>query len=88
MMFLEGLNDIDQKIIALLIENARYTYSQIAEKLGLSRVAIKNHIDELEKKGVIEGYTTILNPQKMSDAISLYFDIETRPESFRRLLRY
>ncbi len=83
MMFLEGLNDIDQKIIALLIENARYTYSQIAEKLGLSRVAIKNHIDELEKKGVIEGYTTILNPQKMSDAISLYFDIETRPESFR-----
>ena len=47
-MYLDGLDEIDQKIITLLIENARYTYSEIGDRLGLSRVAIKNHIDALE----------------------------------------
>ena len=58
-MFLSGLDELDQKILALLVENARYSYSEIGEKLGDSRVAIKNHVDALEKRGVIEGYTTI-----------------------------
>ena len=64
-MFLSGLDELDQKILALLVENARYSYSEIGEKLGYSRVAIKNHVDALEKRGVIEGYTTIINPQKL-----------------------
>ena len=60
-MFLSGLDELDQKILALLVENARYSYSEIGEKLGYSRVAIKNHVDALEKRGVIEGDTTIIN---------------------------
>ena len=81
-MFLSGLDPLDQKILALLIENARYTYSQIGEKLGCSRVAVKNHMDALEARGIIEEYTTILNPQKLGGAVSCYFEIETLPESF------
>ena len=33
-MFLSGLDELDQKIISLLVENARYSYSEIGEKLG------------------------------------------------------
>ena len=49
-MYLNGLEELDRGILALLIENARYTYSEIGEKLGVSRVAIKNHIDALEER--------------------------------------
>ena len=28
-MFLDGLNELDQKILSLLIENARLSYSEI-----------------------------------------------------------
>ena len=80
-MFLSGLDELDQKILALLVENARYSYSEIGEKLGYSRVAIKNHVDALEKRGVIEGYTTIINPQKLGSAVSCYFEIETLPDT-------
>ena len=60
-MYLNGLDELDQKIVQLLIKNARQA---------------------LEKKGVIEEYTTIINPQKISGAMSCYFEIETLSNSF------
>ena len=79
-MYLDGLDELDQKIIRLLIENARISYSDIGEETGISRVAVKARIQALEKRGVIEEYTTIINPQKISGAVSCYFEIETKPE--------
>ena len=79
-MYLNGLDELDQKIIRLLIENARISYSDIGEETGISRVAVKARIQALEKRGVIEEYTTIINPQKISGAVSCYFEIETKPE--------
>ena len=79
-MYLNGLDELDQKIIQLLIENARISYSDIGEKTGISRVAVKARIQALEKKGVIEEYTTIINPQKISGAVSCYFEIEIKPD--------
>ena len=74
-MYLEGLDEQDQKIIALLAENARRSYSELGEAVGLSRVAVKTRIEAMEKKGIIEHYTTIINPQKISGAVSCYFEI-------------
>ena len=34
-MYLEGLDEQDQKIIALLTENARRSYSELGEAVGL-----------------------------------------------------
>ncbi len=78
-MFLEGLDALDQKIVRLLIENARISYSDIGQKIGISRVAVKARIQALEERGIIEEYTTIINPQKISGAVSCYFEIETLP---------
>ena len=73
-MYLDGLDELDQKIIRLLIENARISYSDIGEETGISRVAVKARIQALEKRGIIEEYTTIINPQKISGAVSCYFE--------------
>ena len=70
LMYLNGLDELDQKIIQLLIENARISYSDIGKETGISRVAVKARIQALEKKGIIEEYTTIINPQKISGAVS------------------
>jgi transcriptional regulator, AsnC family len=79
-MYLDGLDELDQKIIQLLIENARISYSDIGKETGISRVAVKARIQALEKKGIIEEYTTIINPQKISGAVSCYFEIEIKPD--------
>ena len=80
-MFFDGLDELDQKILELLIKNARISYSDIGEKIGLSRVAVRTRVQALEQKGIIEEYTTIINPQKISGAVSCYFEIETRPDT-------
>lgn len=84
-MFLEGLDALDQKIVRLLIENARISYSDIGQKIGISRVAVKARIQALEDRGIIEEYTTIINPQKISGAVSCYFEIETQPGSLAQV---
>ncbi len=76
-MYLDGLDGLDQKIVRLLIENARISYSDIGEEIGLSRVAVKARIQALEQRGIIEEYTTVINPQKIGSAVSCYFEIET-----------
>ena len=81
-MFLDGLDELDQKIVSLLIQNARMSYSDIGQQIGISRVAVKNRVQALEEKGIIEEYTTIINSQKISGAVSCYFEIETAPDTF------
>ena len=78
-MFLSGLDDIDRRLVELLIHNARMSYSDLGQAVGLSRVAVKARVRALEERGVIEEYTTIVNPQKISGAVSCYFEIETTP---------
>ncbi len=84
-VFLEGLDELDRKIVELLIENARASYSEIGQKVGISRVAVKARVQALERRGVIEEYTTIINPQKINGAVSCYFEIETQPDAFARV---
>ena len=84
-MFLDGLDKLDQEIVSLLIENARMSYSDIGEKIGISRVAVKARIQALEQRGIIEEYTTIINPQKISGAVSCYFEIETTPNCLAKV---
>lgn len=86
-MFLDGLDALDRQIVQLLIENARSSYSEIGQKVGISRVAVKQRIQALEQRGVIEEYTTVINPQKISGAVSCYFEIETQPDALTEVER-
>ncbi|MFQ9901136.1 MAG: hypothetical protein ACLRWF_05380 [Ruthenibacterium sp.] len=42
-------------------------------------MAVKMRVQALEQRGVIEQYTAIVNPQKLSGAVSCYFELETAP---------
>lgn len=80
-MFLDGLDETDKKIVELLISNARTSYSDIGQRVNLSRVAVSARVQALEQRGIIEGYTAVINPQRIGGAVSCYFEIEIKPES-------
>ena len=50
-MFLEGLDELDQRIVRLLIENARMSYSDIGQQVGISRVAGETKSQGLGERG-------------------------------------
>ena len=85
-MYIEGVDSIDNKIIHLLRNNARMSYSAIGEVVGLSRVAVKNRINALEKKGIIQGYRTIINPCKSTEGLQFTLDMEVQAECLSNIV--
>ena len=56
---------LDSKILQLLNQNARITYADLSPRLHLTANAIKRRIKQLEKSGIILGYTAYIDPTKM-----------------------
>ena len=59
------VDEKDLEIVRLLSENARRTLTEIAERLGISDVAVKKRIDKLGREGVIKKYTVVVEPKKL-----------------------
>ncbi len=75
----------DEKILKLLKGNARMSYQEIGEAIGMSRVAAKKRVKKLEAAGIIRGYNTcIYHP----DEVTVFVDIVTLPGRFEDVLCY
>ncbi|MFC1800722.1 winged helix-turn-helix transcriptional regulator, partial [Nanoarchaeota archaeon] len=61
----EVLDKKDMRILYELDVNARQPISQIAKKVGLSKEVVNYRIKNLTKKGIIEGFYTIIDSAKL-----------------------
>jgi Lrp/AsnC family transcriptional regulator for asnA, asnC and gidA len=61
----KDLDDIDKNILRILQENARTSYREIQDRLGISIGTIHNRISKLKNEEIIEGYTLRLNNVKL-----------------------
>jgi Lrp/AsnC family transcriptional regulator for asnA, asnC and gidA len=74
------VDEIDLAIIKELSENARKAFSEIADKLKLSDVAIIKRVRRLESDGVIRRYALIVDPAKIGYKKISFTGINVRPE--------
>lgn len=83
------MDDIDKKILKMLSANARATLSELAGEIALSLPAISERLKKLEASGVIQQYTTILDPAKLNKHLMalmfLRFDNPKHGDSFAEL---
>ena len=86
-MIFHGLDNLDNTIVNLLLEDGRMSYSDIAEKVGLSRTAVKNRIKSLEESGIIKGYKAVINPENAPEMMTFVTNIETQAEHFEECKR-
>ena len=86
-MIFHGLDNLDNTIVNLLLEDGRMSYSDIAEKVGLSRTAVKNRIKSLEESGIIKGYKAVINPENAPEMMTFITNIETQAEHFEECKR-
>jgi len=63
---------IDEKIVAELTRNARVSYAELAGKVSLSRNAVRQRIERLERQGHIAGYTIIRAGEDTGDVVSAF----------------
>ena len=66
------LDDLDHRILNLLLRDGRVPASQIAETVGLSRPAVAERIEKLERNGVVRGTTVVVDPGAMGDHVTAF----------------
>src|SRR5881394_779891 len=66
------LDELDLRILTLLLRDGRAPASQIAEQVGLSRPAVADRIEKLERQGVIRGTTVVVDPASLGKRITAF----------------
>ena len=71
------MDPADRQILALLTEDGRRTYDDIARRVSLSAPAVKRRVDRLRASGVLEGFTAVIDHSALGDhteaLIELFF---------------
>ena len=75
------IDDIDRRILQLLIENGRMSYVDIGKELNLSRVSIRERVYHLTENGVIEKFTVVINSDKVGKSVSAFFEVDCEPSA-------
>ena len=81
-----GLDQIDNMIVSMLRENARLTFSEIGKAAGISRVAARHRVEQLEKNGIIRGYHADIDLRAMPKGIRFVLDIEAAPGYYTEVI--
>lgn len=75
------LDKIDLKILQALQDNARISYVDLANKVGLSTTPCLERVKRLERKGIIKGYKAILNPKYLRANLLVFVEISLETQS-------
>ena len=59
------MDAVDQRIVAMLVADARASYAEIGAKVSLSAPAVKRRVDRLRSSGVIKGFTAVIEPSAL-----------------------
>jgi len=80
----------DKKILTLLDENSRYSNSQIAKKVGLSKPAVEYRLKRFEKNNIIFSYYAVINFTKLGySQYKLYLKFQnTNLEDEQKIINY
>ena len=69
---------IDQRIISCLVSNARSSYADVGDTVGLSAPAVKRRVDKLLDSGVLRGFTAVVDPEALGWGTEAFVEVHCR----------
>ena len=85
------MDDIDARIVAALIKDARASYALVGSEVGLSAPAVKRRVDRLLATGAITGFSARVDPVAMGWTTEAYVELfcggRTSPEAIGAAVR-
>jgi len=67
--------DVDRLLLAALARDGRASYTELAEKVGLSVSAVHQRVRRLEQRGLITGYRATLDPRQLGLPLTAFVSI-------------
>jgi DNA-binding Lrp family transcriptional regulator len=71
------MDDLNQRILRLLLRDGRSSYADIGNAVGLSVSATKRRVDRLVRDGAIQGFTAVVEPQALGWQIEAVIQLFT-----------
>ena len=71
-------DELDQQIIAQLTENARASFAEIGDEVGLSAPAVKRRVDRLVADGVITGFRAVIDDALLGATTEAFVELHCR----------
>ncbi len=78
---MDNMDEKDRKIIEMLEEDARRSFTEIAKNISVSEATVRKRVEKLEKRGIIEGYTTDVNPESLGYNTIALLGLDVEPEN-------
>jgi Lrp/AsnC family transcriptional regulator, leucine-responsive regulatory protein len=72
----DGVEEIDRRILSLLAGDGRMTFTDLARQTGLSVSATHQRVRRLERRGLIRGYTAVINPADAGLPLTAFVSIK------------
>lgn len=86
---MEKIDKLDKKILAILSQNARIPFKDIAEECNVSRAAIHQRVQRLTDNGVITGSNFDINPKSLGYSTCTYIGINLeRGSMYRKVVEH
>ncbi|MEW1962642.1 Lrp/AsnC family transcriptional regulator [Microbacterium sp. NPDC077644] len=70
---MRGIDSIDRQLIAALSRNARTSHADLATHVNLSRNAVRQRVERLERDGIIRGYTILRGSHEARPVTAVIF---------------
>ncbi|PKR77882.1 AsnC family transcriptional regulator [Halalkalibacillus sediminis] len=75
------LTETDFKILNMLSDHGRMSYVDLAKELNLSRVAVRDRIQQMQNEGIIEKFSVVINSEKVGKGVSAFFNVDCDPNA-------
>jgi DNA-binding Lrp family transcriptional regulator len=72
------VDELDKRIVAALVEDARATYAEVGARVGLSAPAVKRRVDRLLAAGAITGFSAQVDPLALGWTTEAYVELFCR----------
>ena len=69
------LEEIDARIAAVLAADGRCSYTDLADRVGLSVSAVHQRVRRLEERGVIQGYRAIVDQSELGRPLLAFISV-------------
>jgi DNA-binding Lrp family transcriptional regulator len=73
-----AFDDLDRRIVAALVDDARATYAEVGALVGLSAPAVKRRVDRLRASGAITGFSARVDPFALGWTTEAYVELFCR----------
>ena len=73
------LDDLDRKLLDILVKDSRTSLKELAQQVGLSSPSVSERLRRLEERGVIRAFTVEIDPEALGYPLQAIVRIRPLP---------